>query len=526
MAAKRVANDERKFVSLLTSKLKKGNHTFEDAELDLIFGDALSNLPDSDLKSGLKKHYETHLKKLKSVLLSKKLQEESATERHTKFIFFNEQDIDKVINEVKTSKSDKEKNRLFKGLWSSYPLLEDSQKIFTSLEDVNGLLAIEKCIHNTVGCFNKKNVLECLGFLLRVFSRECEACLTGSQESKCSDLASRLQRSIVIMNQRWHSGISMSPTGIPSQEESFEDLMAAMLSLYTDLLSNENNDDSVIEKLASLMTTTIGHSPEHCMDAMLQITKPNERLLSLFRCILERNKGHLTHKQYIKFICLARLALKVSSLPDKRMSILKITENQRASPGFVAFLQKSNGSLVERLKITKKMTPSQLTASLLGDLSEDDVETFLDIATEHVTEDTAPEENEETDVTQANQTCDSQLFFIDSSGDVEDTEIDEVKVEENKARDSLLHKQMKAMMKEAQESESEDEDMFDEELSSMTKDLVESSDKDENEEKELSLKVKEDVNNSTENKDVERKTPLQPLRRSTRKSIKNDKLSM
>ena len=35
---------------------------------------------------------------------------------------------------------------------------------------------------------------------------------------------------------------------------------------------------------------------------------------------------------------------------------------------------------MERLKITKKMTPSQLTACLLGDLSEDDVETFLDVS--------------------------------------------------------------------------------------------------------------------------------------------------
>ena len=69
----------------------------------------------------------------------------------------------------------------------------------------------------------------------------------------------------------------------------------------------------------------------------------------------------------------------------------------------------------------------------------------------------------------------------------------------------------------------QEEDMFDEELTSIAKDLVESSDKDENEEQDPSLKAKKD-GNSAENKGVESKTPLQPLRRSTRKSIKNEKL--
>lgn len=40
-------------------------YSFDEAELDGLFDNALSNLPDSDLKTSLKKHYGEHLKKLK-----------------------------------------------------------------------------------------------------------------------------------------------------------------------------------------------------------------------------------------------------------------------------------------------------------------------------------------------------------------------------------------------------------------------------------------------------------------------------
>ena len=54
------------FISILQFIIDILEHySFDEGELDSLFDEAVSKLPESDLKAGLKKHFQAHLKKLK-----------------------------------------------------------------------------------------------------------------------------------------------------------------------------------------------------------------------------------------------------------------------------------------------------------------------------------------------------------------------------------------------------------------------------------------------------------------------------
>ncbi|XP_031568731.1 uncharacterized protein LOC116303341 [Actinia tenebrosa] len=486
MADKISSINAKKFVSLLASRFKEDQQSIDNEELRSYFTDAVSNLPKSKVKTCLQKEFNVHFKHLSSILnVVPKIpkQHKDASQKTFKLNLYARDGLERAFEVLRECRSNEEKDRIYKSFQACFPYFTNTKKIFATVREVEtsyDLSSVQKCIEMTIGCHTMKSILECLSSVLEEFSSKCDACIneleSDAKTKRVKELQDSLHQNIVLMNNRWKASSDDILEGDDvTPKDSYEDLMAAMLSLYTDmqLVSSSINEESCVENLATLIFAVLGHSPEHCMDVFLQVTQldcnSSAALIPLLRCILERNQGMLQTTQYIKFISLARIGLQLCSLASSssstktKISILKVAEKQDAPASFVSLVSKHDRRLAERLKLSKKMTASQVTSHLLGEQREENMEALLDLASESGGEsDQKPtEEHGPTDDAQGNHPTDQPLFFFDSAGGKEDEqEIERVEFEEHEVEDAILHRQLKTLIGQLEEqSDLEDEEI-------------------------------------------------------------------
>ncbi|EDO44547.1 predicted protein [Nematostella vectensis] len=401
--AARVSEDAKKFVVLLASRLKKDNIQIND-DAESYLRTAISSLPETPLKSALQKQHNAYLKTFISLIGIKSTKEKNKVDDQTEtakiFNLFGKHGLDRAICKLLHQDIDDTCLR------SCYPLIQDSEKLLSVLKADE--TDTDKCMAMTSGHNTAKSVCESLDFIVRIFNvfiklltrsyleyifrRMSEKCEQYLQEPVHKKRASALKdcifKTVVMMHMRWQS-VDRAEGYVSTKRQTYEDYMAALFSLYIDLVlvcmtSSEEEVHQSNKHLASVVLLVLGRSPVHLMDTCLQLSNLNgdniNHLTPFLRCVLERNKGNLTHTDYIKFVCLAHMVLQIGSTPEPGTCIAlnEVVKSQVPPPKFVSWLNQRNRSLVEKLCLSRKMTSSHVTKHLIDKMSEEDKEHLLD----------------------------------------------------------------------------------------------------------------------------------------------------
>ncbi|XP_048582685.1 uncharacterized protein LOC5516556 isoform X2 [Nematostella vectensis] len=450
--AARVSEDAKKFVVLLASRLKKDNIQIND-DAESYLRTAISSLPETPLKSALQKQHNAYLKTFISLIGIKSTKEKNKVDDQTEtakiFNLFGKHGLDRAICKLLHQDIDDTCLR------SCYPLIQDSEKLLSVLKADE--TDTDKCMAMTSGHNTAKSVCESLDFIVRRMSEKCEQYL---QEPVHKKRASALKDCIFK---------TVAEGYVSTKRQTYEDYMAALFSLYIDLVlvcmtSSEEEVHQSNKHLASVVLLVLGRSPVHLMDTCLQLSNLNgdniNHLTPFLRCVLERNKGNLTHTDYIKFVCLAHMVLQIGSTPEPGTCIAlnEVVKSQVPPPKFVSWLNQRNRSLVEKLCLSRKMTSSHVTKHLIDKMSEEDKEHLLDVASESEMKEDQNDDHATEEEKDQGITGEQPLFFIDSAGDGENNEPKEIEYEEYEGEEKILQKQLRSLITRIErDSESEEE---------------------------------------------------------------------
>ena len=219
------------------------------------------------------------------------------------------------------------------------------------------------------------------------------------------------------------------------QDRSVDDALAALVSLYIDIaLMSPNAKKVTCEQVSSLVVIVLGHSQEHCLDAVLQtlvgIKKP-EALFPLMRQLLGSCAVNPSPRLYAKYLCCFHRTIHQSH--SDRSDIIAVEQlfSKIAPPSqFKQWLWDKNPSLCDAMGLLQSWSLTKTARRLTTELSEGNLERLLDVVCGVDTVTKPKEESGSSLMNSGVGACsviEDAEFFVDTVGEkVENSEGNEV----------------------------------------------------------------------------------------------------
>lgn len=468
-------NDGRtKFLSLLSHEINRGSNKFSFNSLSDYLIDAIKALPDGSLKDSLLKREKENSEYLWSLLkVSKKSTEIS-------FNILNKDGLEETLKNIATLNSSKEK--LF--YLSQVALCHPSEDVFGLLlkaqiegksnqSKLQALINVtELCGRLTVGCNNSRVLNERLHFFLSEVVNIYEDFKVSDppDESwvKLKDAISGLLIHAHLKSQRQkekHKNDSVLITDLTE----YKDLLAALLSLYIDVLMISKSDESTSDHVSNMVYILLGDSPSHILDTVNQISPLDKTsrqiMLPFLRKTLHSTRSCSTgFIGYIKYVSAARRILKwVYNLKNDAADIGKVVNTVSPPGGLVTWISDKDDSLVKDLNLSG-LNKKKITNHLVQFDCDDIMEKLLDLVAEVSEERTSSENILENDGVEKKSEEESDLnpvFFVDSQGNsdlVVQCQEDEFT---NTDSDKSLQRQIDVMLEQLEAASENEEDDLD-----------------------------------------------------------------
>ncbi|XP_038055464.1 dentin sialophosphoprotein-like [Patiria miniata] len=174
----------------------------------------------------------------------------------------------------------------------------------------------------------------------------------------------------------------------------FEDLMAAILSIYVDIsivLSRNNPDTAEAEGRSTLskILLLIGQSPIQQLNLLLQVTQPSARdcrfMMPIYKQMLMAKPSVMTNEAFIKYVCAVRFSRQVlreqtePAVQDVLRDISNVAATAEPSIEFLQWLYSVAPDAYSSLPDSVKSTASLLVKYLTEQASRDYLDKLLDI---------------------------------------------------------------------------------------------------------------------------------------------------
>ena len=398
---------------------------YDKEELKLSFKEAVGSLSKQEIQSEIQEHFDKYVRKLQIYLSVQDGQAKTANFPYNLYLEDKHQlrdteNVTKQQKEVLVSHFVSEnvvKNPDVMSLLDDFPT---ESEVFSELSSCHKLLKL------TTGCKHEETLRQ---IMLRYFNNIqpiAEEIIKGEDIERCCQMTREIKGFVCVCHLRKNdchqSGEKKTPL--------YEDILASLLSLYTELFILSERSSDVKKKRGSQLCSFVMYVlpwQYQQLDLLLQLSLITEDdvdiIIPLSRGILKWNPDNREEKYYLKYV------LAVRSLRDKIVGptddIVESTKTISAPKNFMSWLQDQDEELVEEFPSDKGFKKRTITRYLLEDTTDDQIERLLDILTcDQVEQDQnqeIPQTNGNNSDNQYNednmeQTLSGGLFFIDKLG--------------------------------------------------------------------------------------------------------------
>lgn len=416
-SSKRKEADE--FVRIVREQLlQDGSLPFSEDELKVVLRESIQELPDVTLKTALCENFEEYFEKLRSLskTRSSKIPEDVSAWR---FNALTPKGVKDCLQALKATPYTEEKGVTYKALLATNlpsTLLDivlhqwimdtGSSSIKHSLSAVQQSSLLIGTTPKALGQWMKM----CVQAYSQLFSKVTKEAVS---EEVVQEITEALQSSILSAHLR-------STQHKQSADASMDDdAMAALVSLYIDVALIPSHAKRITpEQVGSLVLTVLGHSQEHCLDAVLQsvvsVKKPG-LLFPLLRHLLSLCSVNPSPKLYTKYLCCFHRAVHQSHTGQSDVIAVEQLFSKIAPPNqFKQWLWDKNPRLCEAMGLQQSWSVARTVKHLSTGLSEDNIESLLDVVCD-VNTLGKPVESVSSVVT--NDTPEDVQFFVDTAGE-------------------------------------------------------------------------------------------------------------
>ncbi|XP_071790458.1 uncharacterized protein [Asterias amurensis] len=250
----------------------------------------------------------------------------------------------------------------------------------------------------------KQEILTGFGSSDVSFLTRCEAnCLSGiitvaDEALDVKDMARMKEvKEFILSFLLWvktqHEALSPDQDKHSHPLSNFEDLAAAMLSIYVDLsiiLSRQSDDKGVSagKNALSKILLFVGHTPMHQLNLLLQVTSPTTEdcqfMVPIYKHMLSKVPTEMTNELLIKYLYAVRFSREVLKIQEKELldDIVSVALTAEPSEEFLQWMFSTAPSIYRSLPEPVKNRQVPVVEHLIKQVTREYMDTLLDIASD------------------------------------------------------------------------------------------------------------------------------------------------
>eukprot|EP00731_Ephydatia_muelleri_P022979 Em0015g562a len=415
-------NDADEFVKIIREQLlQDGTPSFSENALKDVLRESIQELPEGPLKAALCENFEEHFDKLKSLSRSRsKLTPEDFPT--WSFNVLTPNGLKNFLQALKATPYTEEKCTTYKAVLASNQSISHLDAILHQWV----VDAASSSIRHCLDVLRQSSLL--IGASTGALGRWLKICVEAYNQmfNKVTKGTVHEEQVKEIMESLLGTILSAHFRCVQcGRNRGEDDALAALVSLYIDIaLMSPNAKKVTSEQVSTLVMIVLGHSQEHCLDAVLQtlvgIKKPGT-LFPLMRQLLSLCAVNPSPRLYAKYLCCFRRTIHQSH--NDRSDIIAVEQlfAKIAPPSqFKQWLWDKNSSLCDDMGLLQSWSLTKTVRRLTTELSEENLERLLDVVCGAGTH-TKPKESDSSlmnsEVGAQHTVSEGTEFFVDTVGE-------------------------------------------------------------------------------------------------------------